>query len=343
MTGEVTHARHAPARQPVAGALRPLVGDEPAEREVRQPVAGVRDGLQRDPRRRVRGLDDAGMSDIRVRVECPLQEPQSAAARVRDGAAPAHLGQREGARAELAERRVGPLAGCADNHKLRVDALVDRGRHRHVHVVLRVGLQLVHDAQAEGQAMQLRGVGGVHLQRARRDLRLRRVRAVAQHQVPLDDVRVAVGARVALGVAKEVLGLLAAGGDDDDPGVLDREEMVQRDERRQARLAVASRQQDHDLAGAAGDGPEDAPLEGLDVEATRLREVLKRDGRRRHLDQSYRDSRISHMGWFTRAPVEDRNLTPPTDRRAGSGQRAGAAEVWFEQDGLDRGSGRAGR
>jgi hypothetical protein len=115
-------------------------------------------------------------------------------------------------------------------------------------------LQLVDDGQRERQPVQPARVGRPHLQRPRPDLGLPRVGAPPQHEVAVHDVLVEQLAREALRVAEQVLGLLARGRDDDDARVLDRHEVVQRDQRHQRRLAVAARQQDHDLALAAGDG-----------------------------------------------------------------------------------------
>jgi hypothetical protein len=124
-------------------------------------------------------------------------------------------------------------------------------------------LQLVDDRQRERQSVQPARVGRPHLQRTRPDLRLRRVGAPSQHEVAVHDVLVVQLAREALRVAEEVFRLLARGCDDDDARVLDRHEVVQRDQRHQRRLAVAAREQHDDLAFPAGDGAHDPPLEAL--------------------------------------------------------------------------------
>jgi hypothetical protein len=126
-----------------------------------------------------------------------------------------------------------------------------------------VRLQLVEDRQRERQPVQQRRVGGQHPQVAGEHLRLLGVGHPAQLMMPVDDVRVAEIAGEAVGVLEQDPCLLPGRRGTVDGGVLDRHQVVQRDQRRQHRLAVAPGDQDQQLALRARGRRADAALEGL--------------------------------------------------------------------------------
>jgi len=100
------------------------------------------------------------------------------AAGVGEGALVPHVRQAQGAGAQAAEGRLGPVAGGRDHGHARAGALVQRRAQGQVELVVAVGVQLVDDHQRRRQAVDLRRVGGEDAQVPIRNAQLE----VADHQ-----------------------------------------------------------------------------------------------------------------------------------------------------------------
>lgn len=179
-------------------------------------------------------------------------------------------GSGEAAAAQLAERglRAGPCG--ADGEQLRAGALVARGGHRDVGLVVAVLGELVDDAEGELEAVEARRVGGQDLQPAReRGGRLEAFAAAAQLQVA--DVDLVGHARVETPAARDApgeRGLVAGGGDDEGARVGIGDDVEQREGGGERRLAVAARDGDDNLGHVGIEQlGSDAALPMLQVEA----------------------------------------------------------------------------
>jgi hypothetical protein len=137
-------------------------------------------------------------------------------------------------------------------------------------------VHLIDDHEARShQPVQLAGVGSEYAQMPPEHPGLRRVRAPAELQVPVDDVGVVEDACERRGGLVQDRGLLAAGGCAVDRGVLDRQQVIESDRREQRGLAVASADQHDRLALRSRDRGGDPLLERLELQSDQIAELLE--------------------------------------------------------------------
>jgi hypothetical protein len=135
-----------------------------------------------------------------------------------------------------------------------------------------VRMELVADHQRRLQPVQPRRVGGEHAQVAREHSRHAPIRAEAELQVAVDDVRVLEDAREGARGLEQDPGLLAARGGAVDGRVLDADQVVERDRREKGGFPLAPREQGDELTLGAGRRFGDPLLERLEAEPDLLAE-----------------------------------------------------------------------